>query len=675
MAVPFSAPRRVAVAFLAMVLAACGGGDGGTGAPAITTPPAEQVGSVSVSLPATSLQVGATLTAAATVQSTTGAALTRGVTWSVSDASLASITQSGVITGVAPGTVTVTATSEGRSGSATLTVVPAPVNAVMLTAPSVTLVTERTMQLTVQLRDERGATLTGREVTYASANPAVATVSGTGLVTGVGAGATTITATAEGRSGSVNITVMPPPVASVSVTLAQGTVPLATTTTATALLRDDRGVALTGRSITWSSSNPAVAVVNGAGIITAVGLGSATISATADGQSGSASLTVIRPPVAAVNVSLAQASLGIGQSTQATAQALDGNGAALAGRDIAWSSSNPAVALVNASGVVTAVSVGQAQIIATSEGRTGQATLTVRSPVATVQFSGASRVKVGDAYPYTVIARTADGAIVDRPVSWSVRESARAVVTPAGVVTPLQAGSFTLVARIDGENWEVTYTAYDWDAFASGGNGFISLPADVRVANRNGTLDYPELVVSCAPTAPFFLWVRTPHIITANGVVAMSFDGAEPFGQVWDELRPSYNTLWKPGSSSVVRAFAQQVAQYRQFGFAFGEFNGTAKATVFRVTGMADRLRALINAHCPTLLGSGSAPVIASPTPEMQFAVEYALRVRRAAANAPSAADAREREARGPAPANSVLLTSWPTWRVPPVTEARRVNR
>lgn len=675
MAVLSSAPRRLAVAFLAMVLAACGGGDGSTGAPPITSPPAVQVGSVSVSLPATSLQVGATLTASATVQSTTGASLDRAVTWSVSDASLASITPAGVLTGIAPGAVTITATSEGRSGSAALTIVLAPVNTVVLSTPATSLVTERTMQLMVLLRDERGATLTGRDVTYASSNPAVASVTATGLVTGVSAGAATITATAEGRTGSVNLNVVPPPVASVSVALAQSTVPLATTTTATAQLRDDRGVVLQGRDITWSSANPTVAVVNGTGVITAIGVGTTTILATSEGRSGSATLTVIRPPVASVSVSLAQASLAPGQSTQATGQVLDANGAPLTGREITWSSSNPAVAQVNASGVVTAVSVGQAQVIASSEGRTGQAAITVRSPVASVQVSGASRVKVGDAYPYTVVARTADGAIVERPVTWGVRESARAIVSPTGVVTPLQAGSFTLVARIDGENWEATYTAYDWDAFNAGARGFLTIDADVQLANRFGRSDYPVLTIVCGGTAPFFLWVSVPNMITDNGIVAYSFDNGAPIGDVWDELSPNFDTLWKRGTSGVVRAFAQQVANARRFNFAFGEFNSVTRVANFRVTGLNERLPQLIAAYCPSLLGSGVPPMVTTPSPEMQEQLEGILRARRGVTSSADDADARARSVRGAGTQTTRLLTAWPTWRVPPVTEARRVSR
>ena len=173
----------------------------------------------------------------------------RVVAWSSSNSAVATVTDGGVVTGVAPGSVSITATSEGRSGSASLTVVPAPVTTVVVSAPSTTLVTARTLQAAVQLRDERGNTLAGRAVTWSSSAPTVATVNETGLVTGVSSGTVTITATSEGRSGTLSLAVVPPPVATVSVSLRQSTLPLGTTTTATAVMRDDRNEELPGLSL------------------------------------------------------------------------------------------------------------------------------------------------------------------------------------------------------------------------------------------------------------------------------------------------------------------------------------------------------------------------------------------------------------------------------------------
>ncbi len=101
----------------------------------------------------------------------------------------------------------------------------------------------------------------------------------------------------------------PAPVASVSVSLASGTVTAGGTTQATATTRDAQGNTLTGRVVTWSSNNTGVATVASTGLVTAVTAGSASITATSEGQSGSASLTVQPDPAS-------QLSLSIGAITQ-----------------------------------------------------------------------------------------------------------------------------------------------------------------------------------------------------------------------------------------------------------------------------------------------------------------------------------------------------------------------
>ncbi len=114
---------------------------------------------------------------------------------------------SGLVTGGAAGTATITATSEGKSGTATVTVPSVPVASVTVTPSSASVVTGATLQLTATPKDASGNPLSGRVVIWGSSNTAVATVSGSGLVTGVAVGATTIAATSEGQSGTATITV------------------------------------------------------------------------------------------------------------------------------------------------------------------------------------------------------------------------------------------------------------------------------------------------------------------------------------------------------------------------------------------------------------------------------------------------------------------------------------
>ena len=108
-----------------------------------------------------------------------------------------------------------------------------PVASVMVTPSTATLSVGQTVQLTATTKDANGNVLTGRVVTWASGTTAVATVSSTGLVTGVGAGSATITATSEIPNGTATVTVKPVPVASVMVAPSTATLSVGQTALAT----------------------------------------------------------------------------------------------------------------------------------------------------------------------------------------------------------------------------------------------------------------------------------------------------------------------------------------------------------------------------------------------------------------------------------------------------------
>src|SRR2546427_4287254 len=103
-----------------------------------------------------------------------------------------------------------------------------------------------------------------------------------------------ITATSEGQSGTATVTVTalaPPPVATVAVSPASASVGVGQTVPLTATPQDASGNPLSGRVVTWASSNTAVATVNGSGLVSGVAAGPATITATSEGQSGTAAVT------------------------------------------------------------------------------------------------------------------------------------------------------------------------------------------------------------------------------------------------------------------------------------------------------------------------------------------------------------------------------------------------
>jgi uncharacterized protein YjdB len=362
---------------IATITATCEG-QSGASAITVTVPP---VASVTVSPASASVAVGQTLQLAATPKDANGNALVgRTVTWGTTNAAVASVDGSGLVSGVSAGVATISAASEGQAGGATITVSGVPVASVTLSPATAGVQVGQSVQLTATPRDAGGSPLSGRTVTWTTSNGSVATVSGTGLVTGAGAGSATITATSEGQSATSGITVTAVPVASVTVNPATASVSVGQNVQLTAIPKDAGGNPLTGRLVTWTTSNAAVATVNSSGLVSAVATGAATITATSEGQAGGASITVTVVPVASVTVSPATASAQVGQTVQLTATTKDAGGNTLSGRAVTWATSNAAVAGVNGNGLVTAVAAGAATITASSEGKNGTASVTVTAP-------------------------------------------------------------------------------------------------------------------------------------------------------------------------------------------------------------------------------------------------------------------------------------------------------
>ena len=232
------------------------------------------------------------------------------------------------------------------------------------------------------------ATITGTAVTQTATVTVTAGSAVSASLSTVSASPTTLTA----GSGSATITVTQAPVATVTLSPSEVTIVAGAQQQLTATLKDARNNDLSGRLITWTSNAPDVATVDGTGLVSSRSAGSATITASSEGQSGSVLVTVVPVSVASVSVTLASSSVIAGQTTQATATTKDANDIVLTGRVVHWSSDNIAVAIVSATGLVAALTPGTARITAESEGKTGFEMITVtRVPVASLTVAFAAQ--------------------------------------------------------------------------------------------------------------------------------------------------------------------------------------------------------------------------------------------------------------------------------------------
>ncbi len=403
------------------------------------------VASVLVTPAVVSVLIGAGVQLTATPQDANGNPLSgRVVNWSTSNAAVATVNGSGLVTGAAAGAATVTATSEGQSGSSAVTVSTVPVASVSVSPTSASLQTGQTVQLTATPKDASGNPLSGRAVSWTTSNGAVATVSSSGLVTGAAAGSATITATSESQSATSAISVTSVPVASLSVSPASASLSTGQTTQLTATPRDASGNPLSGRAVSWSTSNAAVATVNSGGLVTGAAAGSATITATSEGKSGTSAITVTSVPVASITVSPASANVLVGQTVQLIATPKDASGNPLSGRTVTWASNNTSVATVSSSGLVTGATAGSATITATSEGQSGTSAVTVVLPNPADSTLGAAlplplAASTGAAFYVATTGDDANPGTVAQP--WKTIQNAMDALQP-GQIAYVRAGTY-----------------------------------------------------------------------------------------------------------------------------------------------------------------------------------------------------------------------------------------
>jgi alpha-tubulin suppressor-like RCC1 family protein/uncharacterized protein YjdB len=234
------------------------------------------------------------------------------------------------------------------------------------------------MTLTATLKDVNGNTLTNRAITWASSAEGTVSVNAQGVITGVAIGDAIVTATSEGKSAQSNVSVSQVPVARVSIENVNTILQLGGTAALTGITWDDRNERLLGRSITWSSNKPNVASVDPqSGLVMAKAGGQAIITAVSESKTAEVTLTV-NVPVHTVQVVAAVDTIEAYDVLQLGAITRDANTNILTGRTITWTSSDPAVASIDANtGLLTGIDRGTVTLTATSEGKQGTAKLVV----------------------------------------------------------------------------------------------------------------------------------------------------------------------------------------------------------------------------------------------------------------------------------------------------------
>ncbi len=317
--------------------------------------------------------------ATGTYSDATTAVITTTVTWSSSSAAIATISNTagsnGLATAVAPGNATITATLGAITGTATLTVNAVTLVSIAVAPATATIAAGTTQQYiaTGTYNDNSTADITAM-ATWTSSDETHATISSTGLATGVAAGATTITAALDGITGTAALEVGPAVIASIAVAPATMTIDVDQTQqyTATATYTDGTTSDVSATA-TWNSSNTGTATISATGLATGISAGTVTISAAQGGVTGTAALTVR----ALMSIAITPAGdLAPGTSRQLVATATFTDASTVVVTELAtWTSGNTAGVTVSdaagTKGLATGVSQAGATISATVGAITG----------------------------------------------------------------------------------------------------------------------------------------------------------------------------------------------------------------------------------------------------------------------------------------------------------------
>ena len=458
------------------------------------------------------INVGKTTTITPTISPSDATVKT--VNWSSDNNDVATVDSTGKVIAKSQGHATITAkTSDGGFVAKSSVLVIKPVTSITLNKTSAYLNLGASMTLVPKITP---ADATIQSVTWTSSNPSVATVSSTGLVKGLKKGTVTITCRTNngGKTATCTIAVVKR-VTGISLNKSDEILYLGKTLTlASTVYPVDASV----KTVTYHSSNSNVATVNANGLVTPLNIGTANITAvTSDGSYKATCKVTVKKAPESIKLGATSATLNVGQSATLKYAIYPADAT---NRTATFTSSNTAVARVDATGKITAVSRGTANITAATEnGIKAVCKITVNQPVTGIEIDPTAEVYTGEKVtPYvSVLPVNAN----NQGVTWKTSNPSIAKISSTGEVTGIKAGKVIITAVCqENKNFtascEVTVKQHVTSVSFNEKEVFVNKGAEADLAYTVYPADATDKGVTFESTDPAIVSVTNEGHITAK---------------------------------------------------------------------------------------------------------------------------------------------------------------
>ena len=363
----------------------------------------------------------------------------REIIWSSSAPEVADVDHQGNVVAHGIGTAKITASCGEFTASCDVSVI-ALIEGIYLDQTEMTLDRGTDGQLTASIVPLD--TTEDKTVVWTSSDPGVATVDSTGKVTGVKIGTATILATVGSHTTSCDINV----VALIhSISLDKNDLTLDRGTTGKLTVSYDPPDTTEDKTVTWSSSNSDVATVDASGNVTAVQIGTTTITAQVGTHATTCSITVVAL-IHSISLDKSDMSLDRGTAGQLTVSYDPAD--TTEDKTAVWTSSNPDIATVDSTGKVTALKIGVATITATVGEHTASCTVNVVALIKSIALDKAALTLDRGSTGQLSVSYTPADTTESKAVTWSSSDPSVATVDNSGKVTGVKVGTATITAKV-----------------------------------------------------------------------------------------------------------------------------------------------------------------------------------------------------------------------------------